>query len=206
MRCAAPRPPSATDPPASPLHLPQCNPRRPALPCRSTPSLAYPPLRYVIPPPVIDHFLLDYKRNATFTGFPALGIHWQRMESDALRCGFPASRLPGAARGLLPGSAPGAGGRSGRRQSQPSAGTLRWGAGPCAAGGGSGRQGPLDAAPPPHSAHPTAPSHHQTTPPLPTQGAHAPPRLPPPCARRPAGRRAAWLPGRRACSSASCSR
>lgn len=45
---------------------------------------------YVIPPPVIDHFLLDYKRNATFTGFPALGIHWQRMESDALRssCGM----------------------------------------------------------------------------------------------------------------------
>ena len=31
---------------------------------------------YVIPTPVIDHFLLDYKRTGTFTGFPALGVNW----------------------------------------------------------------------------------------------------------------------------------
>ena len=40
---------------------------------------------YVIPTPVIDHFLIDYKRNGDFTGFPALGVQWQRMESGALR-------------------------------------------------------------------------------------------------------------------------
>lgn len=46
--------------------------------------------RYVIPTPVIDHFLDDFQRNAAFTGFPALGIQWQRMESEALRaaCGM----------------------------------------------------------------------------------------------------------------------
>ena len=41
---------------------------------------------YVIPAPVINHFLDDYQRNGTFTGFPALGVQWQRMESAALRC------------------------------------------------------------------------------------------------------------------------
>ena len=40
---------------------------------------------YVIPTPVIAHFLDDFRRNDTFTGFPALGIQWQRMESEALR-------------------------------------------------------------------------------------------------------------------------
>lgn len=45
---------------------------------------------YVIPTPVIEHFLDDYTRNGTFTGFPALGIQWQRMESESLRmaCGM----------------------------------------------------------------------------------------------------------------------
>ncbi|PSC72432.1 Protease Do-like 9 isoform B [Micractinium conductrix] len=43
---------------------------------------------YVIPTPVIDHFLIDYKRNGDFTGFPALGVQWQRMESGALRKHF----------------------------------------------------------------------------------------------------------------------
>lgn len=41
---------------------------------------------YVIPTPVIHHFLDDYRRNGTFTGFPALGVQWQRMESATLRC------------------------------------------------------------------------------------------------------------------------
>jgi hypothetical protein len=34
---------------------------------------------------VVSHFLTDYIRNGSFTGFPALGVQWQRMESDALR-------------------------------------------------------------------------------------------------------------------------
>ncbi len=44
---------------------------------------------YVIPTPVVDHFLSDYQRNGRFTGFPALGIRWQRMESDPLRHAYP---------------------------------------------------------------------------------------------------------------------
>jgi hypothetical protein len=40
---------------------------------------------YVIPTPVIYHFLTDFERNSQYTGFPALGIQWQRMESPALR-------------------------------------------------------------------------------------------------------------------------
>jgi len=40
---------------------------------------------YVIPTPVVHHFLTDYGRTGGFSGFPALGIQWQRMESDALR-------------------------------------------------------------------------------------------------------------------------
>ncbi|PRW56735.1 Protease Do-like 9 isoform A [Chlorella sorokiniana] len=43
---------------------------------------------YVIPTPVIAHFLEDYRANGTFTGFPALGVQWQRMESAALRQHF----------------------------------------------------------------------------------------------------------------------
>lgn len=40
---------------------------------------------YVIPTPVVNHFLTDYLANGKFTGFPALGVQWQRMESDALK-------------------------------------------------------------------------------------------------------------------------
>jgi len=39
---------------------------------------------------VIHHFLTDFTTNGTFTGFPALGIKWQRMESAFLRCGLSA--------------------------------------------------------------------------------------------------------------------
>jgi len=40
---------------------------------------------YVIPTPVIFHFLTDFIRNGRFTGFPVLGVNWQRMESESLR-------------------------------------------------------------------------------------------------------------------------
>ncbi len=43
---------------------------------------------YVIPTQVVQHFLTDYERTGGFTGFPALGVRWQRMESDALRRAF----------------------------------------------------------------------------------------------------------------------
>ncbi|CAH9092399.1 unnamed protein product [Cuscuta epithymum] len=40
---------------------------------------------YVIPTPVIMHFLQDYDKNGAYTGFPVLGIEWQRMENPDLR-------------------------------------------------------------------------------------------------------------------------
>ncbi|CAI5946128.1 unnamed protein product [Closterium sp. NIES-65] len=40
---------------------------------------------YIIPTPVISHFLGDYRRNGQYTGFPAIGILWQRLENPALR-------------------------------------------------------------------------------------------------------------------------
>lgn len=43
---------------------------------------------WIIPTPVILHFLDDYLRNGAFTAFPVLGIKWQRMESQALRSSF----------------------------------------------------------------------------------------------------------------------
>jgi len=43
---------------------------------------------WIIPTPVIHHFLTDFTTNGAFTGFPALGIKWQRMQSAFLRCGL----------------------------------------------------------------------------------------------------------------------
>lgn len=39
----------------------------------------------MIPPPVIHHFLDDFERNGRYTGFPALGLEWQKMESPFLQ-------------------------------------------------------------------------------------------------------------------------
>lgn len=40
---------------------------------------------YVIPTPVIMHFIQDYEKNGAYTGFPILGIEWQKMENPDLR-------------------------------------------------------------------------------------------------------------------------
>lgn len=40
---------------------------------------------WVIPTSVVAHFLDDYQKNSKYTGFPMLGVQWQRMESDALK-------------------------------------------------------------------------------------------------------------------------
>ncbi|KAL6960640.1 Protease Do-like 9 [Sarracenia purpurea var. burkii] len=40
---------------------------------------------YVIPTPVITHFIQDYEKNGAYTGFPILGIEWQKMENPDLR-------------------------------------------------------------------------------------------------------------------------
>ncbi|XP_050223892.1 protease Do-like 9 [Mercurialis annua] len=40
---------------------------------------------YVIPTPVISHFIQDFEKNGAYTGFPLLGIGWQKMENPDLR-------------------------------------------------------------------------------------------------------------------------
>ncbi|KAK3232863.1 protease Do-like, partial [Cymbomonas tetramitiformis] len=40
---------------------------------------------YIIPTPVIKHFITDFERNGHYTGFPALGIEWQKLENPTLR-------------------------------------------------------------------------------------------------------------------------
>eukprot|EP01125_Pyxidicula_operculata_P001953 TRINITY_DN1190_c0_g1_i1.p1 TRINITY_DN1190_c0_g1~~TRINITY_DN1190_c0_g1_i1.p1 ORF type:complete len:503 (+),score=91.25 TRINITY_DN1190_c0_g1_i1:520-2028(+) len=40
---------------------------------------------YIIPPPVINHFLTQYHLHKNYTGFPQLGIHWQPLENASMR-------------------------------------------------------------------------------------------------------------------------
>jgi S1-C subfamily serine protease len=40
---------------------------------------------WIIPTPVVSHFLTDYARRGTHSGFPVLGIRYQMMESPVLR-------------------------------------------------------------------------------------------------------------------------
>ncbi|KAF7091038.1 hypothetical protein CFC21_093700 [Triticum aestivum] len=40
---------------------------------------------YVIPTPVIKHFIQDYEKSGAYTGFPIIGIEWQKMENPDLR-------------------------------------------------------------------------------------------------------------------------
>ncbi|KAJ6833636.1 putative protease Do-like 9 [Iris pallida] len=40
---------------------------------------------YVIPTPVIMHFIHDYEKSGVYTGFPILGVEWQKMENPDLR-------------------------------------------------------------------------------------------------------------------------
>ena len=40
---------------------------------------------WIIPTPVVAHFLAEYARTKEFPGFPVLGVYFQRLESEALR-------------------------------------------------------------------------------------------------------------------------
>ncbi|WIA23171.1 hypothetical protein OEZ86_010064 [Tetradesmus obliquus] len=40
---------------------------------------------YIIPEPVIAHFINDYERNGGYTGFPCLGVEWQKLENPDMR-------------------------------------------------------------------------------------------------------------------------
>lgn len=42
-------------------------------------------ISYIIPMPVVEHFIRDYESNGRYTGFPSLGVEWQKMESPVLR-------------------------------------------------------------------------------------------------------------------------
>ena len=59
---------------------------------------------YIIPPPVIQHFITDFERNGRYTAFPALGVEWQKMESPFLRkaLGMSVSSLRPSAQRLSP--------------------------------------------------------------------------------------------------------
>lgn len=55
----------------------------------SSPLRSHPPAlcSYVIPTSVVHHFLADYKRNGTYTGFPSLNVVWQvRLTALLLLC------------------------------------------------------------------------------------------------------------------------
>mmetsp|Transcript_6608 Transcript_6608/g.24533 ORF Transcript_6608/g.24533 Transcript_6608/m.24533 type:complete len:570 (+) Transcript_6608:152-1861(+) len=43
---------------------------------------------YVIPTPVIQHFIHDFEAHAAYTGFPSLGVEWQSMENKSLRMAY----------------------------------------------------------------------------------------------------------------------
>eukprot|EP00899_Mesostigma_viride_P028424 jgi/Mesvir1/8767/Mv02684-RA.2 len=49
---------------------------------------------YVVPTPVVRHFIQDYEKNGVYTGFPCLGVEWQKMENPHLRSslGMPPDR------------------------------------------------------------------------------------------------------------------
>ncbi|XP_074591327.1 protease Do-like 9 [Curcuma longa] len=40
---------------------------------------------YVIPTPVIMHFIQDFEKSGEYTGFPIFGVEWQKMENPDLR-------------------------------------------------------------------------------------------------------------------------
>ncbi len=40
---------------------------------------------YIIPPPVVHHFLSDFERHGRYTGFPSPGFEWQKLENPDLR-------------------------------------------------------------------------------------------------------------------------
>ena len=40
---------------------------------------------FIIPTPVVWHFIQDYERNQRYTGFPCLGVEWQKLENPDLR-------------------------------------------------------------------------------------------------------------------------
>jgi hypothetical protein len=40
---------------------------------------------YIIPTPVVEHFITDFDRHGAYTGFPCLGVEWQKLENPDMR-------------------------------------------------------------------------------------------------------------------------
>lgn len=53
--------------------------------CCCCPLLLPPHRSYIIPQPVINHFITDYERNGQYTGFPTIRAEWQKLENPDLR-------------------------------------------------------------------------------------------------------------------------
>ncbi len=53
---------------------------------------------YIIPSTVVEHFLKDYAAKGKYTGFPTLGLEWQKLENPSLR---KALGIPSAEKGVL---------------------------------------------------------------------------------------------------------
>jgi hypothetical protein len=68
------------------------------MPVRLTCIRAVCPRSYIIPVPVIEHFLRDYATNKKYTGFPTCGIEWQKLENSGMRR---ALGMPADAKGVL---------------------------------------------------------------------------------------------------------
>ena len=69
---------------------------------------------YVIPTPIVEHFMKDFLADGKYSGFPALGISWQTMESPQMREAY----KMGKRRGVLIRIVPGAGACAGVLQPQ----------------------------------------------------------------------------------------
>ncbi len=69
---------------------------------------------YVIPTPIVEHFMKDYTKDKRYAGFPALGISWQPMESPHMREAY----NMGHRKGVLVRRVPGAGAAAGTLHKQ----------------------------------------------------------------------------------------
>lgn len=43
---------------------------------------------FVVPTPIIMHFIQDYNKHGRYTGFPVLGVEWQMMDNPDMRFSF----------------------------------------------------------------------------------------------------------------------
>ena len=64
---------------------------------------------YVIPTPIVEHFMKGYMKDQKYTGFPALGVSWQPMESPHMREAYKLRDKKGVLVRIVPGAGASAG-------------------------------------------------------------------------------------------------